>query len=432
MNNTIMRLACAALALTQAAHAAPFQDAASKPPPTAGAHSAVLTLGTALARALAANSTYRAAALEVEAQEGAAAQARLLPNPELEFVKEGTRGLDRTTTVQLTVPVELGGKRVARIQAARAGQTVATEALAALRAALLADVTEAFYAVAIAAERARLSQDLTQLAERAADAAGRRVQAGKVSPVEETRAKVALAGVRIEAVQANRELESSKARLAGFWAGSAADIGAVQSPGAPGPAPALAELIAQTDSAPSVRRQNAEVGLRDAAALVERSKRMPTIGVVVGTQRDYRDRDRQAVVGLSVPLPLFDRNQGAVLESLRRVDKAKEELRGEVTRVRTQVTEAHARLTAALAEIVLINEQILPGAASAYEAAGKGFEAGKFSFLEVLDAQRTLFQSRIQYLNASAEAWRARTDIERLIGVQPGPLPGSAATTEKQ
>lgn len=419
-----MHLACAALAATQAAHAAPLQEPVPIPAP---AQAAVLTLDAALARALAANPSLRAAALEVEAQQGAATQARLLPNPDLEFVKEGTSGPDRTTTVQLTVPIELGGKRDARVQAARAGQAVASQALSAARAGLRADVTEAFYAVAIAAERARLAQDLTALAERASAAAGRRVQAGKVSPVEETRAKVALASVRIEALQASRDLESAKARLAGFWAGSAADIGAVHRPEAPGPArvPLLSALIDQAQRAPSVRRQQAEVDLRDAAAAVERSKRMPNIGVIVGTQRDYRDRGRQAVVGISVPLPLFDRNQGAVLESLRRVDKAKEELRGQVATVQAELGEAHARLTAALAEIALIDEQILPGATSAYEAAGTGFEAGKFSFLEVLDAQRTLFQSRIQYLNASAEAWRARAAIERLIG----PLPTQAGAT---
>ena len=426
-----MQLALVALAAMQAAVAAPLQGAAPLTAATAQPQEAALTLEVAIARAFAANPALRAAALEVEAQGGALVQAGMLPNPELEFIKEGTSGPDRTSTMQLTVPIELGGKRGARIAAARAGRTVAAESLAALQTEVRADVSAAFHALAVATERARLAGELAGLAGQAAAAATRRVQAGKVSPVEETRAKVALAGVRIEALQSAREFESAKARLAALWAGSARDIGAVRDAAlsVSMAAPPLATLLSRTDAAPAIRRQHAEVGQRDAAASVELSRRMPNIGVIVGTQRDYRDRDRQAVVGLSVPLPLFDRNQGGVLESLRRVDKAKEELRGQIARVRADVTEAHAQWSTALAEATLIEEQILPGAASTYAAAGKGFEAGKFSFLEVLDAQRTLFQARIQYLNASAQAWRACADIERLIG----PLPvGAEATTEKQ
>lgn len=415
MKKLIMSLAWLTLAPVQAM-AAPLQDA-----PAASPHGAAMTLDDALGRSLAANPALRAAALDVEAQGGALTQAGMLPNPELEFVKEGTSGPDRTSTLQLTVPLELGGKRGARIDAARAGRAVAAEALAAARTELLADVSGAFHELAFATERARLADELTVLAMQAAAAATRRVQAGKVSPVEETRANVALASVRIDAMQAARELDSAKARLAAFWAGSAHDIGAIPPSDCalPPAAPPLTALLGETERAPSVKRQHAEVSLRDAAARVERSKRIPNVGVIVGTQRDYRDRDRQAVVGLSIPLPLVDRNQGAVLETLRRADKAREELRGEAARVRTEVSQAHARLSAALTEITLISQQILPGAASAYAAAGKGFDAGKFSFLEVLDAQRTLFQARIQHLNARAEACRARTDIERLIGGVP-------------
>ena len=56
------------------------------------------------------------------------------------------------------------------------------------------------------------------------------------------------------------------------------------------------------------------------------------------------------------------------------------------------------------------------GAQSAYDAATKGFELGKFNFLEVLDAQRTLFLDRAQYQRALAEAYRAAAEIERVLG----------------
>jgi cobalt-zinc-cadmium efflux system outer membrane protein len=64
----------------------------------------------------------------------------------------------------------------------------------------------------------------------------------------------------------------------------------------------------------------------------------------------------------------------------------------------------------------MIRTEILPGAQSAYDAAVKGFEFGKFGFLDVLDAQRTFFLARSQYLNALLRGHQAMAEIERLVG----------------
>ncbi|MPN60378.1 Cobalt-zinc-cadmium resistance protein CzcC [bioreactor metagenome] len=124
----------------------------------------------------------------------------------------------------------------------------------------------------------------------------------------------------------------------------------------------------------------------------------------------------QAVVGLSIPLPLFDRNQGNLLEALRRADKARDELAATEVRLSTEIAQAHERRKALSLEVGTLQKEILPGAQSAYEAASKGYELGKFSFLEVLDAQRTFFQARSQYLRALADAHRAAADIDRVLG----------------
>jgi cobalt-zinc-cadmium efflux system outer membrane protein len=74
------------------------------------------------------------------------------------------------------------------------------------------------------------------------------------------------------------------------------------------------------------------------------------------------------------------------------------------------------RLSARRQEAELLRDEVLPGAKSAYEAATIGFENGKFSFLEVLDAQRTFFSAKSQYLNALAALHRAVTDLESILG----------------
>lgn len=156
-----------------------------------------LTLAQAMALALQHSPELRAAQQDVQASEGAVIQAGARPNPELQTLMEDTRAQTRTTTVQLAQPIELGGKRAARVSAAQLAQTQVGIEWQARRAQVRADVTEAFFASAIAQERVRLAQASSELAARASLAVSKRVQAGKVSPVEETRAKVAQASVDV-------------------------------------------------------------------------------------------------------------------------------------------------------------------------------------------------------------------------------------------
>ena len=111
-----------------------------------------------------------------------------------------------------------------------------------------------------------------------------------------------------------------------------------------------------------------------------------------------------------------DRNQGNLLEALRREDKSRDELAAADIQLKSAVAQAWGRLDTADVQARTLRDQVLPGAQSAYDAATKGFELGKFNFIDVLDAQRTLFQAKAQYLRAHGEAHRAAADIDRLLG----------------
>ncbi len=119
---------------------------------------------------------------------------------------------------------------------------------------------------------------------------------------------------------------------------------------------------------------------------------------------------------MSIPLPLFDTNRGNVLEALRRSDKARDELSATQIRLDGEMAQAYEQLNMARQEVDALQKEILPGAQSAYDAATKGFEFGKFGFLDVLDAQRTLLQAKSQYLRALSEAHRAAAEIDRILG----------------
>ncbi|MFH1817064.1 MAG: TolC family protein [Pseudomonadota bacterium] len=385
--------------------------------PRASEPAAPLTLNAALELALGANPELSAAGRELEALDATITQAQARPNPELSALIEDTRRETRTTTLQLNQPIELGGKRGARIEAAERGRDAASLELDAKRAETRAAVTAAFFDVLVAQERLRLAQASVELAQRATGAASRRVTAGKVSPVEETRARVAEAAVRVEQAQAASEVTTARRRLAATWGNSSPRFERAEGdPEALPPLPSMANLNARLAASPNLLRARIEVDRRQSLAEVERSRSVPDMIVSLGGKRIEEQDLNQAILGVSIPIPIFDRNQGNLLEALRRTDKARDELSATGIRLSNELVQAHERLNTARQEVASLQRDILPGAQSAYDAATKGFELGKFSFLEVLDAQRTSFQAKSQYLRALAEAHRSAAEIERILG----------------
>ena len=378
---------------------------------------APLTLKSALDLALGANAELSAAGRELEAVAATIILAQVRPNPEISASIEDTRRATRTTRLQLNQPIELGGKRAARIDAAERGRDAAAAELDAKRAEIRAAVMTAFFDVLVAQERLRLAQSSVELAQRATTATSRRVTAGKVSPVEETKARVAEAGVRVDLALASSELATARRRLVATWGNPMPRFERAEGQVETLPTlPTLADLTTRLAHAPGLLRAQLEVDRRQALTQVERSRRIPNVTVSLGAQRDEELGLNQAIFGLSIPIPLFDRNQGNLLEALRRTDKARDELTTAEVRLGGELAQTHERLNAARQEVELLQKDILPGAQSAYDAATKGFELGKFNFLEVLDAQRTLFQAKSQYLRALSEAHRAAAGIERVLG----------------
>lgn len=376
-----------------------------------------LTLKEALELALGANAELSAAGRELEALGATIKQAQMRPNPEISALMEDTRQATRNTTLQLNQPVELGGKRGARIEAAERSRDAASAELDAKRAETRSVVMVAFFDVLVAQEHLRLAQASIELAQRATGAASRRVTAGKVSPVEETKARVAEANVRVELMLAVSELATARKRLAGIWGNPVPRFERAEGNlKALPPLPALADLSSRLAASPNLLRAGIEVDRRLALTEVERSRSVPDMNVSLGARRNEELGLNQAILGVSIPIPIFDRNQGNVLEALRRTDKARDELSATRIRLSNELAQAHERLNAAHQEVELLQRDILPGAQSAYDAATKGFELGKFSFLEVLDAQRTSFQAQSQYLRALADAHRSAAEIERILG----------------
>lgn len=382
-----------------------------------------LTLERAIELALRQNPELAAAAMEEQAAEAAVRQAGVLPNPELGLSAEnlGNRRLrdegDRTTSLELSQLLELGGKRAARVRQAESARDVTAWEARAKRAGVVARVKQAFFDLLAWRERLALAEDSLRLADQVSAAVARRVQSGKAAPVEETKAQLARSAAAVEREQARRELATAHARLAALAGTSAGQLGEAQGDLERTYAiPDFDTLAARVRANPELARWTSEIERRRASVDLERARGVPDITLKAGVTRHSVFDDQAYMLGISIPLPFFDRNRGATDEALRRLDQSLDEQRGAQARLMGELAEAFQRTQALAEEVRVLRDAILPGARSAFTVATRGYELGRFGILDVLDAQRTLVQARTQYLRALAEYQRGASELERLGG----------------
>ena len=388
--------------------------------------SGAITLQQAQSIALRQNPELSAFLLEVRAREAQVQQAGFLPNPQLSFEVEnfgGTgdfRGFDSAEfTVQAGQMFELGGKRSRRVSAAVLEKDVANWDLEARKLDLLSDVTKAFIEVLTAQERLALQKELVRLSEEVFSTISARVQAGKVSPVEETKAGITLASVRIDMERSNLELEAARKSLTVFW-------------GSASPAfekadgqlellemiPSFDQLIASLPQNPDIARWYTEIEQKKALLKIEEANRIPDPSLNVGYRRLQEPGINSFIAGISIPLPLFNRNQGGIAAAVKRIARAEEDGKTVKLKVLSALSEAYQALSSAYIEALTIKDRILPGAINAFEATKEGYLQGKFNYLDVLDSQRTLFEAKNRYIEVLAAYHRAFSDVKRLTGVR--------------
>ena len=383
-----------------------------------------LTLDQAAALALLHNPQLQVFAWSVRVAEARRLQAGLRPNPELDLEMEnlaGTGAFEGTGIAETTVGVgqliEVGGKRAKRTQVAALESELAGWDYEEMRLAVFTEVVQAFTEVLAAQERGRVVDQQVDIAEKVVHAVNQRVQAGKDSPLEATRARVSLAQVRIE--QKRLRLESSAVRqsLAATWGASEAlftHVGGALDRIVNPPAPsALQALVVQH---PTVARWETEIEQRQARFDLEKANARPN-PTVVGGYRHLNEVDESAfVLGLSLPLPVTNRNQGSILAAKAALARARVEQRAALTSIRAELSRAYASLSSEYMTATELQQEVLPGAQEAFDSAQTGYVNGKFDYLTVLDAQRTLFAARTQHLEALVEYHQAKAQVEHLIG----------------
>jgi cobalt-zinc-cadmium efflux system outer membrane protein len=359
-----------------------------------------LTLDAAIDRALQSDPGIRAAAAGVDAARGGVQQARVRPNPELSAEVENFNGRGdlrgfsgAEATFGLSQEIELGGQRGARIRLADR-ELHGAELDRVLRGlGLIRDVQSAYYDALAAQELVLIAEERLDTAEALNASVARRVAAARDPLMAGARAEAGLAEARIGLTRAQSEAATARAHLAAFLGG---DDGFSLIP-ADFALPRASDHAhnALDDGSPDIARLTLERDRSGAAINVERSLAWQNPTLSFGYRRfEDQDGDGALVAGVSIPLGVFDRNQGSVARA--RAEQRRAEL--ELEAGRRNLTREYAALERAIATdataVQATEDSVIPQAERALALAQDGYDRGAFSYLDVLEAQRALSDAR--------------------------------------
>jgi outer membrane protein, heavy metal efflux system len=395
-------------------------------------------------RALRSNGELAAVRLEVERARARVRQAGLRPNPTLDFEQTtgrltGSPG-EGETSVGVSLPVELGGKRRRRIELARA-ELEAVEAEVADRERRLAGEVLGAYVEALAALRElEITESLTDIDVQTTKYVQARINEGESAPIELSLLRVEVERLRSRRALVEGRLQAALLRLKGL-AGIPVEEPlrlreAIASPALrepPASLEAAVEIALRTRPDLRLARLGEEVagaGLRlaraqarpDMAASVRYSQgRSIFDDTPVGP---ISNRDRQLTFGVSVGLPVFNKNQGAKEEAAAAIAQARARREFLEQVVRSEVASAYARYEAANRAVKTYEAGVIASSTANVAGFRAAYQLGEYRVTDLLAEQRRLLDSQREFTEALAERYRALADLRQAIGA---PQPNSEA-----
>lgn len=401
------------LSLAVAAHAAEAADPREK-----------LTLARAIELANSRSPSVAAFGAETESAMQLNEAQALPPNLQLEGEFENFAGTDQTSggqalesTVRITRVFELGDKAALR----RGVGTAELERLAVDQRArqldLAAEVARRFVHALSDQEILRTAERATDLARQARDAARQRVTIGASSPAAVGRAEIALARAEIELEHAEHEFATSRVKLSVLWGEQTPSFAEVEGD--------LFHLRAEEsfdtyrarlDSSPDLARFASQLRAEDARVRLAQAQRQPDISVSAGVRRLETLDDHALVAGFSIPLGT--RKRADYEERAARANRTVVESEREARRLELHATlyELYQELLHARTEAESLHEKVRPQAEAMLKTTADGYRAGRFSLLELADAQIQLIEVERDAIRAAAQFHTLLIDIERLTG----------------
>lgn len=386
------------------------------------AYAETLTLEQAVNGAIEKSPALAASGSRAAAANASYSGAGAFANPDVSIEAENIFGdgpYKGTDAAEITYGVsqliELPGKRSSRIEGADAERKLAGLNRDAARLDLIRDVSIA-YAEAVAAEQNLVIATAEQkLASDVSSSVTAKVEAGKVPPIQQRKAEIELSSSEMGLDKASRQVSVRKAALANLMgAGNATfELDELSMPPIKQPEP-LTVYQAMLSNSPDIKSFDKSIDYAQSQLSLEKARLVPDPTFNVGV-RDYREDGQQALVaGLSFPLPVFNANRAQINRAGHEMSAAKADRQGAALSAEKQLIDAYDDFVSGYRTAIALDATVLPGAEEAFSIAREGYDAGKFEYLEVLDAQRTLFAARKERNDAILDYHRQRALIERL------------------
>lgn len=311
------------------------------------------------------------------------------------------------------MPLELGGKRPARVALATAQQNRAQIEQAVIVADLRLAVTQAYVTAVSAVERAAVAQRQVTIAEEALRSARVRVRAGRASPLEAQRAELAHLNAQATSEQAERLASVARANLGRMIGGPVAgsfDRRWFETLAAAGPVARVP--VGETLT---VRAAALDVATADAQVRLAGTQRVPDLQLFAGPRRLEGSNDTAMLMGINIPLQIF--NNGGAAQAQARAERQQADAALRMTEIQIDQAIASADAEVANAEIAarIASGPALAAAEEAARIARIGYREGKFEQIDLLEAERALLDTRMAAIDALATYHDASARRDRLV-----------------
>ena len=370
-----------------------------------------------------ASPTLAAARSSVQVKAGRARQAGLYPNPsiELEIGELSTRDPnDRKEKVSLVQPLILSGRRGAAVTAARAEQEAAVQRYYCARTDVFRRIHILWVEQLYFREANAAFEELLRVAGLTLGVAQTRFESRAAPESQVTKALLEVYELEVGQQQLAQEQAKGSAELSSLLGGVPIPFDRLVGTLEPDSI-STSELLnsAVLDEHPALQAAQWNIDAAKASLQEAKAARIPDIGLFVAYGR-YRAIDEGFVeAGLTVPLPIFNRNQGRVAEAQSVVVQAQERARIERNNLKTKLEVAIQRYLTFRDQLNVAMSRIMPVAERGLSQAQEGYRVGHLPFLELIDAQRTLANIRLRTLELRKALVVVEAELMSLVRTGP-------------
>ena len=396
--------------------------------PTADSFKEFLTLSDAIKLALSQNPNLQSIADDIESTTASVIQAKLAPNPEIQYAIENIGGpsgddLFLRQTLRLKQVLEIGGKRDHRRDYAVSGQQLAKIDFEIKKVDLAANVTQRFINVVAAQQSLSLTQRILDVAEQNYAVLSEQVGTGIKPAMILDDAMIQLSADRIFVETKKQELRTARQSLAATWGDQQPTFTKVN-----GDletlvhVPELTKLIEILDKTPRINRWDNEIERRRQTMSLERSKLIPNIAVGAGIRQFPDANEVAAVVEFSAPLPLRNRNQGNIMISKVAINQAMAKKSDVEATNRELLVRAHTEFESARHEYKLFKQSTMSAARSLHQTTIDRYHQGEIDYLPVFSAERKLLEIELKMIAVGKRYHSAVAELDRLTMISPSKI----------